>query len=132
MKTRYILIHCENELSPDTVFYTVWVGDSKRDKSDLQALQSLRFNNNFYFRQYDSEAAQFKMHCAESLFPGAFMPLMELKTSSITVHEARELVRTGYFGESYLPQGHIQFRSKFDVKFNARIAMLYGKGTVTQ
>lgn len=132
MKTRYILIHCEKELTQDTVFYTVWIGSSERDTKDLAFLQSLKFIKHFYFRKYDDEAAQFKNNCAKSLFPGCFMPLLELKQETLTAHQAVLLVRSGYFGKSYLPKVHSEFRRKFDVKFNAQLTAIYGTGNDNQ
>lgn len=127
MKTRYIFIHCEKELTPETVFYDVWVSSSQQQQRDLRFLQSLSFSTHFYFKRYDDQAAMFKRRVAESLFPGVLMPLLELKTCSLSVSEARALVRSGYFGESFLPKGHSDFRRQHDVQFNAKMTVIYGK-----
>ena len=127
MKTRYILIHCEKELTPETVFYDVWVGSSQQQQRDLRFLQTLSFSPNFYFKRYDDQAAIFKRRVAESLFPGVLMPMLELKNCSLSVSEARALVRSGYFGKTFLPKGHSDFRCKHDVKFNAKMTVIYGK-----
>lgn len=127
MKTRYTFIHCEKELTTETVIYTVWVGHSKQETRDFEFLRSLSFNPSFYFQKHTSEVADFVLKIAQSLFPGAMFPLQEMKSQSLTVSEARRLVRTGYFGKSFLTPGHSEFRRKFDVKFNSKMLSLYGK-----
>lgn len=63
-----------------------------------------------------------------SLFPGCMMPLMELKEETLTASQAVQLIRSGYFGKSYLPKVHSEFRRKFDVKFNSQMTAIYGTG----
>lgn len=67
MYSKFIFIHCPSLITADTVIYEVSVGNTARDKSYIDLLQSLTQNADYYCAKYDNNVSEFLTHITESL-----------------------------------------------------------------
>lgn len=58
MKTKYLFIHCEDELSSSTPLYVVLAGTTAQAKRDIEYLQSLN-KYKFFFHAWDNATDAF-------------------------------------------------------------------------
>ena len=87
MRTRFDFCHSAGALTPDTTFVAVWFGQSKRDQAIMQRLQPLRFQRDIFFERHNAQVAEFINRVAASLFPGCSLPLLRLKTRSMSASD---------------------------------------------
>lgn len=103
MKTKYIFIHCEKELKPDTVVFTVYIGSSKRDAAALQKVSNLTSSTDFYFKHYDNEVCNYlqKIHDSMSDRPWFVDDVPPRRT--VTIAQLLRMLRNHLFSASPLP-----------------------------
>lgn len=119
MKTRYIFIHCDEELKPDTIIYYVMVGNSPQDKRDLDFFQSLKFQTSVFFEKDSKEVSDFVQRIAASLYPGVTCPLLAMYTRSVEPKKLRKMILSRTFDSIQLPKGFSYTRENLDPKFYA-------------
>lgn len=97
MKVKYIFIHENEQLTPDTVFYTVYIGNSDYGRAVLQRCQALQFSNDFFFHVYDADTADFLYKIAVSLYSGVQLPLLRLRRVSLSEREFMHMLQNDVF-----------------------------------
>ena len=91
-------VYCESQISPQTVFYSVAVGESQRDKSALAQVKSMVWNDNrFFFSIHSLANARFFERIRESLFSSlqrsSHSPWPQLRTKRVTIAWLRSFLR---------------------------------------
>lgn len=122
MKAKYILIHETEAITPDTVFYTVYIGDSDYGRRLLDRCNALLFLTDYYFHRWDAATADFIGRVAASLFPGVELPLLRLRRQVWTERDLARFLRTSLLPTSK-PSGTLssmlcQLDSAFYAKHN--------------
>lgn len=117
MKTKYLFIYAPNGITHETVLYTVMIGNSKADNNILRFLQSLSFNNDYYFRKYDNEVAEFVGKIkAQFLPPGRFISDVPHRVT-VSASELKQAVLAGNFSHKPLPKGYSYTTAQVDLDF---------------
>lgn len=119
MKTKYLFCHEAGPLTVDSLFVTVYFGQSQRDKAILSKCQSLRFRRDTFFEPYTSEVAVFLDRVACSLFPGVTLPLLRLNHSVMSATEFQLFVRQALLDHKQQPSGTFANLQHLDVHFYA-------------
>lgn len=94
MKTYYLLIVAEREISSATRFYKVAVGKSKRDASCLQFLQMWSNAHGHFLARIDVEVDDFQLRLAQSIG----LQIYDLQKTTCTVERLTKYIRE--FGET--------------------------------
>lgn len=94
MKTYYLMIVADGEISSATRFYKVGVGTSKRDASCLQFLQMWCNAHGQYFARIDAEVDDFQQKIAKSIG----LQVYDLQKTTCTVERLTKYIRD--FGDT--------------------------------
>ena len=70
MKAKYIFSCETGAITTETVFYTVYIGNSAYGQRLLQRCQALTFSTNYFFAKADAKTSEFLLNVAQSLYPG--------------------------------------------------------------
>ena len=92
MKAKYIFSHETGAITTDTVFYTVWIGNSAYGQRLLRRVQPLRFLTDYFFAEYNATTADYLCKVATSLFPGVQLPLLRLRRVDLTERQFSKLL----------------------------------------
>lgn len=128
MKKRFLFIHEVNAISPETVFYCVWIGDTARDQLFLRKFTRLaQESNDYYFKVWNDETENFFSKIARSLFPNEDLPLLRLNSPSMTAVELNRIISQGKAASNSSPKGTANFLSAIDPHFRFQIITAYRK-----
>lgn len=94
MKTYYLLIVAEKEISSATRFYKVEVGQSKRDASCIQFLQMWSNARGHYLARINADVDDFQHRIAKSIG----LQVYDLQKTTCTVERLTKYIRE--FGEA--------------------------------
>lgn len=94
MKTYYLLIVAEREISSATRFYKVAVGQSKRDAACLQFLQMWSNAHGHYLARINADVDDFQERIAQSIG----LKVYDLQKTTCTVERLTKYIRE--FGET--------------------------------
>lgn len=94
MKTYYLLIVAEREISSATRFYKVAVGQSKRAEACLQFLQMWSNAHGHYLARIDADVDDFQQRIAQSIG----LQVYDLQKTTCTVERLTKYIRE--FGET--------------------------------
>lgn len=67
MKCKYLLIDEPCELTADSKFFNVWVGQTEKDLKALQFLEQFAGDNNLYLAKWSHDVSEFVTNIAASL-----------------------------------------------------------------
>lgn len=67
MKCKYLLIDEPCELTADSKFFNVWVGQTEKDLKALQFLHQYAADNNLYLAKWSHDVSEFVTNIANSL-----------------------------------------------------------------
>lgn len=127
MKAKYIFIHADAEITTETVFYTVMLGQSKEDKAILAQCQSLRFLTSCYFQRYSADVSNYLCRIAESLFPGVTLPLLRLQRQVVNGREFKRILQTKVFNVQPSTPGIAQTLCQLEPMFYHKHTQLWNR-----
>lgn len=119
MKTKYIFIHCEKELTADTVIYSVYVGKSKQDAAAVKRLQECTRSTDFYFKPYSADVCCYleKIHLSFSEKPWYVDDVPPQR--QVSLKDLLKMVRERFFPTLYMPRGHFAQAYALDTHFRS-------------
>lgn len=117
MKAKFIFIHCDSVLTPDTTVYSVWIGTSKREQKQLQQLQQLTKSTDYYFRQYDNEVCSYLERIHESFTDKSYTDCAVPPRRVVSLHDLLQMVKQHFFPSSTEAKGTFAFRYQVSTHF---------------
>lgn len=94
MKHHYLLIHSSGEITTETVFYHVWIGDGAADQILCEQFENIAAeNSDFYFKRWSDIVARFYSNIADSLFPNKPNAMLLLLTKSLSASDMRHVLK---------------------------------------
>lgn len=92
MKTKYYFVRNINGFTTEDVVYTVFIGTSRRELSKLELIKCYAHDCGMYFKPVDQDSRQTIMNLANSLFKGAALPMMYLRTTAVSAGELYDMI----------------------------------------
>lgn len=83
MKRYFLFIAADNKIERDTVFYTVRIGQSKKDQAAADVLRIIAVSRGYFLHERDNETSEFLYKIAWSLG----LQVFQLKRLAIDVAE---------------------------------------------
>lgn len=126
MKTKYVFIHCEKEITTETAIYTVYIGTSAKDRAALQKLELLSSNPDFFFKPYSLDVCNYLQRVHESLSTKPWFVDDVPPRRTVTVSQLLCMVRESFFIPKPLSPGHAAFCAQVNNEFRFKINRHYG------
>lgn len=127
MKAKYIFSHETGAITTETVFYTVYIGDSAYGQRLLQRCQALTFSTNYFFAKADAKTSEFLLNVAQSLYPGVTLPLLRLNTVQLSEREFSKLLTQKVFRRETSSQNSCVMLCQLDSQFYAAHHTLWSR-----
>lgn len=127
MKAKYIFSHETGAITTETVFYTVYIGDSAYGQRLLQRCQALTFSTNYFFAKADAKTSEFLLNVAQSLYPGVTLPLLRLNTVQLSEREFSKLLTQKVFRRETSSQNSCAMLCQLDSQFYAAHHSLWNR-----
>lgn len=127
MKAKYIFSCETGAITTETVFYTVYIGDSVYGQRLLQRCQALTFSTNYFFAKADAKTSEFLLNVAKSLYPGVTLPLLRLNTVHISEREFSRLLTQKVFKRATPSQNSCAMLCQLDSQFYAAHHTLWSR-----
>lgn len=94
MKTTYLLIDAGREISEESKFFAVSVGNSKLEKGMCAWLKRWSSERGHFFEKYDHQVTEFVFNIAESLGTKVFLMGIQRFPITTLVHHIRKFNST--------------------------------------
>lgn len=120
MKAKYIFSHETGAITRDTVFYTVYIGDSDYGRRLLKRCQPLRFLTDYFFAKYDKSTADFLKKVADSLYPDVTLSLLRLKHVQLTERQFSRMLSEHLSVRQYDTTGTCSLLCQLDSRFYSK------------
>lgn len=117
MKAKYIFSHETGAITKDTVFYTVYIGDSDYGRRLLKRCQALQFLTDYFFAKYNESTADFLQKVADSLFPGVTLSLLRLRHERLTERQFSRMLSDGVFNRHNETTATCSMLCQLDTRF---------------
>lgn len=123
MKQQFVFFRNPANPSQDSVIYHVWVSDSPRDASALQAIRDYSFSSQCWFQQWNEYVDQRLGYYEERVFWSAPIGVRRFRSCHLSAREMAKLVECGDFStfEENLAMPRIFFRIMWSCYPSAKI-----------
>lgn len=127
MKSKYIFIHCEKELEPSTIIYTVMLGNSARDEHAKNRLEQLAHSSNFYFKPYSLDVCNYLQKVHESFSEKPWWEENIPPRKLVSVNELLQIIKDKFIDAVKVTPTEIYMREHLSVEFYCKRHMHHGK-----
>ena len=127
MKAKYIFSQETGAITKDTVWYTVYIGDSDYGQRLLKRCQALQFITDYFFAKYDSVTADYLLKVAASLFPGVTLPLLRLQHVQLTERQFSRMLSERVFNRHNTSHSTCDMLCKLDSQFYSNHSALWNR-----
>lgn len=127
MKSKYIFIHCEKELEPNTIIYTVMLGNSARDEHAKKRLEQLAHSSNFYFKPYSLNVCNYLQKVHECFSEKPWWEDDVPPRKIISAKELLQLIRRNFVDSVCETAEAIYQREQLSVEFYCKRHLHHGK-----